>query len=91
MASVTTVEALNYVAGRWERPRAGDSLAVRNPATDETIGQVPLSTRDDVDAVVRGALQAWETWRRTPPTDRIQPLFKLKQLLEDPVQMMLEI
>ena len=83
MASVTTVEALNYVAGRWERPRASDTLAVRNPATDETIGQVPLSTRDDVDAVVRGAVKAWETWRRTPPTDRIQPLFKLKQLLEE--------
>ena len=83
MASVTTVEALNYIAGRWERPRASDALAVRNPATDETIGQVPLSSRDDVDAVVRAAQQAWETWRRTPPTDRIQPLFKLKHLLEE--------
>ena len=55
MASVTTVEALNYIAGRWERPRASDALAVRNPATAETIGRVPLSSRDEVDAVVRAA------------------------------------
>jgi malonate-semialdehyde dehydrogenase (acetylating)/methylmalonate-semialdehyde dehydrogenase len=40
------------------------------------------STRADVDAVVRSAAEAFPEWRRTPPEDRIQYLFKLKDLLE---------
>ena len=30
----------------------------------------------------RGAARRYQKWRRTPPGDRIQPLFKLKALLE---------
>ena len=32
---------------------------------------------------VSAASAAFPQWRRTPPEDRIQPLFKLKVLLED--------
>ena len=32
---------------------------------------------------MEAAAAAYPDWRRTPPEDRIQPLFKLKQLLED--------
>lgn len=74
--------ALNFVDGRWLRPLATETLPVRNPATAETIATVPLSAADDVDLAVRAALGAHDAWRRTPPTDRIQPLFRLKTLLE---------
>src|SRR5262244_2763414 len=37
----------------------------------------------DVNAAVEAAAAAFPEWRRTPPEDRIQPLFKLKMLLED--------
>src|ERR1700738_3518013 len=37
-------------------------------------------------AVIECAAAAFPAWRRTPPEDRIQPLFKLKQLLEDHVE-----
>ena len=47
------------------------------------MADVPLSNADDVNAAVEAAAAAFPAWRRTPPEDRIQPLFKLKQLLED--------
>ena len=47
------------------------------------MARVPLGTKEDVDAVVRAAAAAYPAWRRTPPEDRIQYLFKMKQLLED--------
>src|SRR6266702_3103352 len=75
-------QLLNYVGGTWKRSRASDYLDVRNPATAETIVQVPLSSRDEVDEAVRAAQAAFVDWRRTPPTERIQYLFKLKKLLE---------
>ncbi|MGH9347148.1 MAG: CoA-acylating methylmalonate-semialdehyde dehydrogenase [Vicinamibacterales bacterium] len=73
----------NYVAGRWQTPSERDALDVVNPATGEPIARVPLSTAADVDRVVRAAHAAFDGWRRTPPTERIQHLFRLKQLLEE--------
>src|SRR5204862_3293942 len=37
------------------------------------------------DHAVQAAAAAYPEWRRTPPEDRIQYLFKLKQILEDHV------
>ncbi len=73
----------NYVGGMWQTPSERDALDVINPATGEPIARVPLSTAADVDRIVKAAVTAFESWRRTPPTERIQYLFKLKQLLEE--------
>ncbi|HEU5349225.1 MAG TPA: CoA-acylating methylmalonate-semialdehyde dehydrogenase [Ktedonobacterales bacterium] len=73
----------NYIAGEWRRPRATEMLDVRNPATAETIVRVPLSPAVEVDEAARAAQAAFDDWRRTPPTDRIQYLFTLKNLLEE--------
>jgi len=75
-------EALNYVNGEW-RKSAGDTLSVVNPATNEVIGHVPLSTAKELDEAVAAAGHVKNQWRRTPPGERVQYLFALKQLLED--------
>jgi malonate-semialdehyde dehydrogenase (acetylating)/methylmalonate-semialdehyde dehydrogenase len=43
----------------------------------------PFSTVAEVDEAARAAATAFESWRRTPATERIQYLFKLKALLEE--------
>ena len=73
----------NYSAGRWVESKASEWLDVANPATGEVLARVPLSSAQEVNAVVEAAAAAYPEWRRTPAEDRIQPLFKLKQLLED--------
>src|SRR5260370_7488516 len=75
-------QLLNYVGGIWKRSRASEFLEVRNPATAKTMVRVPLSSRDEVDEAVRAAQAAFAGWRRTPPVERLQNLFKLKRLLE---------
>ncbi len=72
----------NYVNGTWQRP-SGATLTVDNPATAQTIAQVQVSTREDVDTAVQAAHAAAELWRFVPATERIQYLFKLTQLLEE--------
>jgi malonate-semialdehyde dehydrogenase (acetylating)/methylmalonate-semialdehyde dehydrogenase len=73
----------NYVGGSWHTPSDRDALDVVNPATGEPIARVPLSNAADVDRVVKAAQAAFDGWRRTPATERIQYLFKLKLLLEE--------
>lgn len=77
----------NYIHGKWTSP-ASDSqmLDVHNPATDELISSVPVSDRKTVDTAVQHARQAYREWRRVPVTQRIQPLFKLKGLLEEHIE-----
>src|SRR5262245_31203915 len=83
MSTLQTELLANYVNGKWVTSSASDALDVYNPATGEAIGRVPLSSAADVDAVVVSAERAFDGWRRTPVTERVAYLFKLKQLLED--------
>jgi len=73
----------NYIDGAWQTSSASAYQDVVNPATGEVMAQVPLSPPDEVDRVARVAAAAADAWRRVPPTDRVQYLFKLKTLLED--------
>ncbi|HEV2582892.1 MAG TPA: aldehyde dehydrogenase family protein, partial [Ktedonobacteraceae bacterium] len=73
----------NYVGGKWKRSSASDFLDVRNPATGEAMVRVPLSSRAEVDEAARAAQTAFADWRRTPPLERVQYLFKFKRLLEE--------
>ena len=75
-------ELLNYIGGQWERPDTSDTMDVHNPATAEVIATAPQSTKNEVDKAVAAASEAFKTWRMTPVTERVQPLFKLKALLE---------
>jgi malonate-semialdehyde dehydrogenase (acetylating)/methylmalonate-semialdehyde dehydrogenase len=72
----------NYYQGEWQESAAAESFTIFNPATGEELGRTPLSTAEDVDAAVRSAAKAFEEWRRTPVTERVQVLFTLKHLLE---------
>jgi malonate-semialdehyde dehydrogenase (acetylating)/methylmalonate-semialdehyde dehydrogenase len=85
MATMSAVEVRNYYGGKWAAGKSTEFGEVINPATAEVIGRVPLGNKQDVDAVVKAAADAYPAWRRTPPEDRIQYLFKLKMLLEEQV------
>lgn len=80
---IATEQLRNYIGGEWRQSSATDWLDVRNPATGEVLAQVPLSHPSDVDGAVSAASQAFQGWRRIPATDRVQFLFKLKNLLEE--------
>ncbi len=76
----------NYINGQWQDSTAKEFADVINPATGETLAQVPLDGEGDVTAAIESAAAAFPAWRRTPPEERIQFLFKLKQLLEDHIE-----
>ncbi len=86
MSSAVTTQVTdlqNYVNGAWRRSTATEYFDVTNPATAELLARTPLSTSADVDAAVQAAAHAFPAWRRTPPGERVQYLFKLKNLLEE--------
>ena len=82
MNQTTPSPLANYIQGEWQSSKATAFLDVLNPATGESLGRTPLSPTEEVDLAVQSAKAAFPGWRRTPVTDRIQFLLKLKDLLE---------
>ncbi len=74
---------LNYIDGDFEPSESSRSLPVINPATGEPIAEVPMSTRDETIAAVDAAQEAFPEWRETAPNFRVQPLYRLKALIEE--------
>ncbi|MCC6859968.1 MAG: CoA-acylating methylmalonate-semialdehyde dehydrogenase [Bryobacterales bacterium] len=73
----------NYIDGEWREPPSGGRLPVINPATGEVLALAPEGDAADVNCAAEAAARAFPAWRATPPADRIQFLFRLKQLLEE--------
>jgi len=77
-------EVLNYVGGAWLRAaHAEGTLPVFNPATGDGLADAPLAGAADVGLAVEAASRAYPGWRRTPPQDRVQFLFKFRRILEE--------
>jgi malonate-semialdehyde dehydrogenase (acetylating) / methylmalonate-semialdehyde dehydrogenase len=83
MGTVDTDLLRNYIGGAWHASASAHAQDVRDPATADILARVPLSTAADVDRAVSAAARAFDGWRRTPPTERVQYLFAFKQRLEE--------
>lgn len=81
----------NYVDGTWRDVAGDDELTTVNPATNEELATVPFSSEADVDEAVRAGNRAFEEWSNRPVEERIQPLFRLKTLLEEHQEELAEI
>ncbi len=73
----------NYINGQWCASVSTQHLDVINPATRDVLAKVPLSPASEIDLATQAAATAFVIWRRTPPTERVQYLFKLKNLLDE--------
>ena len=81
--TVAATKIPHYINGAWVESTASNWQEVINPASGEVLGSVPQVEAAEVSMAVEAAAAAYPEWRRTPAEDRIQPLFKLKFLLED--------
>ena len=63
--SVTVSQRKNFVGGEWVDAVDGGTMEVLNPATGETIAEVPASTESDVAQAVDAAKRALPDWLET--------------------------
>ncbi|MGG4096099.1 CoA-acylating methylmalonate-semialdehyde dehydrogenase [Paenibacillus lautus] len=71
----------NYIGGQFVPSRSETTDPVYNPATEEILAYVPLSTKEEVDQAVLAAAKAGRTWAKTAVPRRARILFKYQQLL----------
>jgi len=75
----------NYINGKWVESHESATMDVVNPANQELLAKVPFGnlTVADVKDAVAAASEALKDWKDTPVMRRVQPLYRLKQLLEE--------
>ena len=73
----------NYIGGQWREAAGEHTTSVIDPATNEALATVPADGREGVAEAVNAAAKAYPEWKAVPPGDRIQFLFRFKQLLEE--------
>lgn len=75
---------VNYINNNWSKSKESATADIINPATQEILGKVPFgkNTIKDVHQAVEAASEAFKSWCHVPAMKRVQPLYKLKQLLE---------
>ncbi|MET3288636.1 UNVERIFIED_CONTAM: aminobutyraldehyde dehydrogenase [Brevibacillus sp. OAP136] len=56
---------------------------VINPATEEVIAEVPVCNERDVNLAVEAAQNAFESWRKTTPSERSRALLDLAAIIEE--------
>ncbi|ALX47801.1 CoA-acylating methylmalonate-semialdehyde dehydrogenase [Lentibacillus amyloliquefaciens] len=80
--SKTDVKTLrNYIGGKWVESESDKTESVINPATGDTIAEVPISSQEDVDHAVKVAQEAFQDWKEIAVPKRARILFKYQQLL----------
>jgi aldehyde dehydrogenase (NAD+) len=66
-----------YINGQWVEPIGKGSSEVINPANGEISAKVPYGNAEDVDAAVKAARNAFDSWSRTSAAERAGFLRKL--------------
>ncbi|MFD0829230.1 CoA-acylating methylmalonate-semialdehyde dehydrogenase [Neobacillus sp. M.A.Huq-85] len=78
-----TLVLKNYINGEWVSSNSEQTLDVLNPATNEVIAKVPVSTKEDVEKAVAAAKASFKAWKNVPVPKRARILFKFHTLLTD--------
>lgn len=76
-------EQFLYINGEFLSGQGRTSQPIINPATRETIGQLPHATQKDLDLALESAQKAFDSWRHSSPMERSEILRKVAQLCRD--------
>ena len=69
------------IDGKWVRSDSGKTVAVENPATEETIAEVAFGTRAETRRALEAAARAMPAWRKALPYERAKVLKKTAELM----------
>jgi aldehyde dehydrogenase (NAD+) len=66
-----------YINGRWIEPKKPNDFNVINPCNEDPCAIISLGSKEDINAAIKSAKNAFETWKETTKEDRLNYLEKL--------------
>ncbi|MBK9080634.1 MAG: NAD-dependent succinate-semialdehyde dehydrogenase [Rhizobiales bacterium] len=81
-AKLPFLREANLIGGQWVGADSGETFAVTNPATGQTIGHVPSCGAAETRRAIEAAQGAFEGWRKLTAAERADKLRKLAAAIE---------
>lgn len=73
----------HWIGGQAVAGKSGRTSPVYNPATGQVTKNLPLATREELDAAVQNAKEAAKTWRASSLSQRSGIMFRFRELLNE--------
>lgn len=81
----------NFIDGKYIDPIKGDYLDNYEPGTGQVYGQIPNSTKEDLDLAVKAAEEAFPSWSKMSIDKRSRILHRLADLIEENLEELAEL
>ena len=72
----------NFINGEFVAPKSGKYVDLISPVTSQPFAEMPVSDSADIDAALESASTAFQSWKRTTPSERSLMLLKIADILE---------
>ena len=66
-----------YINGQWVEPKKPNDFSVINPCNEYPCAIISLGSKEDTNAAIKSAKNAFESWKETTKEDRLNYLEKL--------------
>lgn len=86
------IKKLKFFAnGQWQESKSEKYMDIYNPSTGEVIARTPCCTEEEVNLAIKAASDAFPAWSNTPPSKRVQVLYRFRELLEKSMDELTEL
>jgi succinate-semialdehyde dehydrogenase / glutarate-semialdehyde dehydrogenase len=72
-----------YIGGEWMDGSEGETIAVEDPATEETLVEVASGNKQDAFRALEAAVAAQKEWAATPPLERGEILRRAYEAMKE--------
>lgn len=76
------MQTRNLIRNEWSTSASGETITVMNPATDESIAEVPSLSADEARRAIEAAHAALPGWRSRTAADRGEMVARLSALMK---------
>src|SRR5436190_18252333 len=72
-----------YIGGQWVDGSQGETIAVEDPSTEETLVEVASGNKDDAFKALEAAAGTQKEWAATAPMERGEILRRAYELMKE--------
>ncbi|OFA33465.1 methylmalonate-semialdehyde dehydrogenase (acylating) [Glaciecola punicea] len=70
------------INGQFVTSTSSQFIMVQDPATNEDISQIPVSTTHDMEEAIQSAQKAFTSWKKVPVSERARVMLRYQHLLK---------
>ncbi len=77
-----------FIGGKWKPASDGATFTATSPATGEVLSTCAQATEGDVQDAVDAAWEAFDTWKKTTPSERAAILNKVADIIDENTELL---